>query len=281
MNNRAAVVFLLVFLPSFLWAQFSVDLISCQYQTGNTGGHKIQNGFINVMVPIQLKSGHVFITRVAYENLRTSTDSLAGTVQNLAVPIGFNWKLSETNRLTTLLIPKLSGEGLAVGQSNTQLGFYGFFQHQKSQDFRYRIGVYYNREFFGNFFVPLVGIDWRISPQVSLFGTLPNSMKLMFTTTDGNYAVGIAFRSLMRSYRLNLSDPSAFVRFNENQLKLINEIKVSDHWVVQADAGLFVTQAPLLYKYGYRKELLSSDLYTKLKPFPMLNIGLVYRISSN
>ena len=261
-------------------AQFSVDLFSAQLQTGSSEGTRFQNGFVNVLVPLKLKSEHIVLARLRYEYLKESNDSLSSQLQNVAVPLGMNWKLSESNRLTTLVIPKFSGEDLGASHEIFQYGFYGFFQHQQSSDFRYRLGVYYNREFFGNFFVPLLGVDWKINERLSLYGTLPNSMKLMYTTSDG-YSLGIAFRSLMRSYRLNLTDPDAFVRFNENQLKLVNEIKFNGNWILQADVGYFITKAPLLYEYGKRKEVLSSDLFKSVKPFLMLNVGLVYRIPAN
>lgn len=262
-------------------AQFTVDLFSAQMQVGSSSHNQLQNGFVNLLVPVKLNSGHIILGRLAYEHLQVANDSLSGKVQNISSPIGMNWKLSENNRLTTLFIPKFSGESIQFNHEIAQFGFYGFFQHQYASDLRYRVGIYYNREFFGNFFVPLLGIDWKINSHLSLFGTLPNSMKCMYTTSDGKYALGIAFRSLMRSYRLNLTDPNAFVRFNENQLKLVNEINIGDHWVIQADAGYFITQAPLLYQYGFRKERLSSDLYLPSKPFFMLNVGLVYRLPAN
>jgi hypothetical protein len=250
-------------------------------QVGTSNQNQLQNGFVNLLVPVKLNSGHIILGRLAYEHLQVANDSLTGKVQNISSPLGMNWKLSENNRLTTLLIPKFSGEAIYFNHEIAQFGFYGFFQHQHASDLRYRVGIYYNREFFGNFFVPLLGIDWKINEHLSLFGTLPNSMKCMYTTSDGKYALGIAFRSLMRSYRLNITDPNAFVRFNENQLKLVNEIYIDDHWVIQADAGYFVTQSPLLYQYGFRKERLASDLYLPSKPFLMLNVGLVYRLPAN
>ena len=46
----------------------------------------------------------------------------------------------------------------------------------KNQYVSFKFGLYYNKEFFGNYFMPLIGLDWKIDAKNNLFGVLPGYM---------------------------------------------------------------------------------------------------------
>jgi hypothetical protein len=135
--------------------------------------------------------------------------------------------------------------------------------------------LYYNKEFFGNFFIPLFGIDWKVTDRFLIYGTLPNSMKFSYALAPSKISAGVAFRSLTRSYRGE--DVNTFVRYNELQLKGFLDFYVTPKNVVFLEAGYFMGKTPLLYNNSDTKTPLPSNLLKEGKAFPVFNAGWALR----
>ena len=259
-------------------AQYFVDIFSFNRQAYNIpSGAQTSDLFVNAFIPKVLKNGNTIFVRAHYEKLEMKNDSFSAAFSSMTLPIGMQVQLKNPKvKFTGLIIPKIAGADLGAAFSNVfQIGAYSLFTVTESEKFRYKFGLYYNREFFGNFFVPLVGIDWKVSDRLTIYGTLPNSMKFSYAVAPSRVIAGIAFRSLTRSFRGE--DVNTFVRYNELQLKTFVDFYITPKNVVFVEGGYFLGKTPLLYNNADKKNHLQSNLLKEGKAFPLLNAGWAFR----
>ena len=81
-------------------------------------------------------------------------------------------------RTTLLVLPKINSDYKDISTDDMQMGGVAMFSYKKKDNLKYHFGLYYNREFFGDYFLPLLGIDWKINQRMNLFGDLPITMNL-------------------------------------------------------------------------------------------------------
>jgi len=259
-------------------AQYFVDIFSFNRQVFNVpNGAQTSDLFVNAFIPKVLKNGNTVFVRAHYEKLSMQSDSLSADYSSITLPIGMQVQLKNPKvKFTGLIIPKIAGADLSASFSDVfQLGVYSLFTVTESDKFRYKFGLYYNREFFGNFFVPLVGIDWKVSDRFSIYGTLPNSMKFSYALAPSKINAGLAFRSMTRSFRG--LDANTFVRYNELQLKAFFDFYLTPKNVVFVEGGYFLGKTPLLYKNSDTENSIPSNLLKEGKAFPIINTGWALR----
>lgn len=259
-------------------AQYFVDIFSFNRQAYNIpSGAQTSDLFVNAFIPKVLKSGNTFFVRAHYEKLDVKNDSLSASFASVAVPVGMQVQLKNPKwKFTGLIIPKIAGADLGAGFSNVfQIGAYSLFTVTESEKFRYKFGLFYVREFFGNFFVPLAGIDWKVSDRFSIYGTLPQVLKASYSFVPSRLNAGLAFRSMTRSFRGE--DNNTLVRYNELQFKTFFDFYVTPKNVVFIEGGYFLGKTPLLYNNADTKNPVPSDLFRQGKAFPLINAGWALR----
>ena len=278
MKRITFVALSVLFIQLTTHAQYFVDIFSFNRQAYNVpSGPQTSDLFVNAFIPNVLKCGNTFFVRAHYEKLSMQRDSLSVEFSSITLPIGMQVQLKNPKvKFTGLIIPKIAGADLVAAFSNVfQVGAYSLFTVTESEKFRYKFGLYYNREFFGNFFVPLVGIDWKVSDRLTIYGTLPNSMKFSYAVAPSRVNTGIAFRSLTRSFRGE--DVNTFVRYNELQFKTFFDFYVTTKNVVFVEGGYFLGKTPLLYNNADTKNPINSNLLKEGKAFPVFNAGWALR----
>lgn len=259
-------------------AQYFVDIFSFNHQAYKIpSGAQTSDLFVNAFIPKVLENGNTVFVRAHYEMLAMQNDSLSAEYSSITLPIGMQVQLKNPKvKFTGLVIPKIAGADLGSAFSDVfQMGAYSLITVTESEKFRYKFGLYYNREFFGNFFVPLVGVDWKVSDRFIIYGTLPNSMKFSYALHPTKLNAGLAFRSMTRSFRGE--DNNNFVRYNELQLKTFFDFYITPKNVVFVEGGYFLGKTPLLYKNNDTENYIPSDLLKEGKAFPIINAGWAFR----
>ncbi len=259
-------------------AQYFVDIFSFNRQAYNIpSGAQTSDLFVNAFIPKVLKNGNTVFVRAHYEKLSMQRDSLSADYSSITLPIGIQVQLKNPKvKFTGLIIPKIAGADLGDAFSDVfQIGAYSLFTVTESEKFRYKFGLYYNREFFGNFFVPLVGIDWKVTDRFAVFGTLPQSFKASYAIVPSRVNAGLAFRSMTRSFRGE--DNTTFVRYNELQFKTFFDFYVTPKNVVFVEGGYFLGKTPLLYNNADTKNPINSNLLKEGIAFPLINAGWALR----
>lgn len=259
-------------------AQYFVDIFSFNRQAYNIpSGAQTSDLFVNAFIPKVLKSGNTFFVRAHYEKLDLKNDSLSASYSSVTLPVGMQVQLKNPKwKFTGLIIPKIAGADLGAGFSNVfQIGAYSLFTVTESEKFRYKFGLFYVREFFGNFFVPLAGIDWKVTNRFSVYGTLPQVLKASYSIIPSRVNAGLAFRSMTRSFRGE--DNNTLVRYNELQFKTFFDFYLTPKNVVFVEGGYFLGKTPLLYNNSDTKNPVASDLLKEGKAFPVINAGWALR----
>ena len=148
---------------------------------------------------------------------------------------------------------------------------------KKNQDLSFKFGLYYNKEFFGNYFIPLVGLDWKIDSKNNLFGVLPGSMTFEHKVTSRFY-YGLAFRAFTNSYREEPVDPLFvgynYLRIDDNPLGIYADTYLSKKIVLSAEAGYTILRR---YRYGYKTENIHTKTDYKCDNF-YFKASLAYRL---
>ena len=291
----------IVFCASLLTVSFKgisqpfVDILNTSFQSLNTtykDSSKISNStsnyYLNLTIPIKIDTQNTVIVRFYGENLNTqatiNSQALSFNVSSALLPIGLQHETkSKKWRYLGLVTPKLSGH-LREETTNKdfQLGGYGLATYTKSDKFKIKFGLFYNREFFGNFFVPLFGIDWRVSDRFQMYGVLPTNYRLEYAVVKQKLYAGLAFKSYTRSYHIDLHNgtdsSNVYVRNNEIQAKAFVDYYISKSFVLFGEFGRMINYSPKLYWSGGKDLVTNFNLYSPIKDNFFFNVGLAYRI---
>ncbi len=238
------VIYLLFFtaLSLVASAQPYIDIASVYYQhsPADVSGSKsrmntqLTSAFLNL--PMQIDSDYIIINPV-YENYRLNISSEADPLNLTAIYIPVAWVHQYKNqKWSTVLmaIPRLSSDLVKPLDGNDfQMGGIALATYKKKETLKYSFGAYYNSEFFGPYYMPLLGIDWNITNKWNLFGTLPINLNLEYKMNKTVHA-GFGLNLLTNSYRIQNKD---FLRMDDYSAKFILDIYMMKNQVISLEAG--------------------------------------------
>lgn len=291
MKKPVVVLLLLILLcvgKSF--AQAFVDIVGFNYQSfsstyksNTTRQNKTDNYFLNFFLPKEFKNGNTLLIRLNSELLSStiiSDSSHTSTLYSVSMPLGMQFvSKSKKWKTAVIVIPKLASDFKdATDEKDFQLGGVFLENYQHSENFKVKVGLYYNREAFGNFFMPVIGIDWKVSDRLNMYGNMPNTYRIEYALKKNKLYAGLGFRSLTRTFRLSGSDNNDYVRYNEIQLKLFVDYFIYKKVLVFAELGYSLGRNPWQYTYNTKDETFRNPVYTELNRYPIINAGFAYRI---
>ena len=246
-------------------AQSYLDIVKLNYTYSPKHGlnektSPLQSNFFtaDITLPIELKKGgdaiivNPFFTsntgEVSTKNFHVISEGLL--IGFLKKDIFPNWNLLSS------FIARRNTQVEIKSKDDWQYGGIILTTWRKSQDVSLKFGLYYNKEFFGNYFMPLVGLDWKIDTKNNLFGVLPGYMIFEHKVTPKFY-YGFAFRALTNSYREETIDPcfsgdcsgKNYLRIDDNPLGIYADTYLSKKIVLSAEAGYTVLRR---YRYGFK-----------------------------
>jgi hypothetical protein len=156
---------------------------------------------------------------------------------SMALPLSFVHAYTPKFKMLYSFIPRVNYQNINSG-GIAQLGGAALATYQAKPLLAYKLGLYYNKEFFGNFFVPLVGIDWRISPRNKLFGVLPGNLTYEHKVNPKFY-YGLVFASFTSSYR---QPGNSYLRINEYEPGLFGDFYIAKSLIFNAEIGHTVSR---------------------------------------
>ena len=250
----------------------------------DSAGNKIyiQDNFLNFFAPINFGKGNVLLLRLNTERLSVSTyDSVRTTKALYSIATPFGLQLASKSQLwkyTTVIIPKLNTDFNGKLDQDFQLGAYFIVTRIVNKDLTLRLGIYYNKECFGDFWLPLVGADWKINDKVQVYGTLPSSLRVEYKLNK-HWNIGLNFRAFLRSYRLNANNANDYIWARENQIKFYLERFIYKNIVFSVDIFRSLTYSLSKYESRIQKddkpEVPIPDRFAKNYG---ITIGFAYRI---
>lgn len=262
---------------------FNCQTFSSTYKDNTSRSNKTDDYFLNFFLPKEFKNGNTLLIRLNSELISstlTPDSSYSSKLYSVSMPLGMQFVWKNKKWKTVLIgIPKVASDFKdAIDTYDYQFGGIFLQNYQYSETFKVKVGLYYNREAFGNFFMPIIGIDWKVSDRLYLYGNMPNIYRIEYAIKKNKLYGGLGFRSLTRSFRLSKADNYDYVRYNELQLKLFVDYFVAKKIVLFAEVGYSLGRNPWQYTYNTKEETLRSPIYTPLKNYPVFNAGLAYRI---
>lgn len=160
--------------------------------------------------------------------------------------------------------------------SSDQLGGAVLYTKTYSNKFKLRGGIYYNREFWGNNILPLLGFEWKASKNIYCWGVLPTSANI--DVSFNKVHAGFAFRGIEESYSEGYS---SYFRDREGHLKLyLNYYLIKKNQkigvVLLAEGGQSVNR---LYQF----KASNNDNISKYHPAEntFIRIGVAVRLMTN
>ncbi len=209
---KNGIIISLLFVAAGASAQKYVELAKLYYNNSATNhfansdsSTRVQELGIELTVPILINTSDAFLTGLIYERtqVRLFESEPEENLSILGLKMGFSKKHSDKWSGTYLLIPKLAADLESISGKDFQIGGVVLMKYTKHENLNYRLGAYYNSEFFGPLFVPLFGVYYlSANKKFETNATLP----FLF---DANYKIhdrihlGINFFGQVRSYRLS------------------------------------------------------------------------------
>lgn len=261
----------------FVAAQPYIDIARINYT------HAPQKGFnekkdpllsdiysISATLPIELKKdGDAIVINPFFDHSQGTIDNNSFNVMSQGVALGFLKKLNNKKwSLFANIILRRNKQTEKKLDDCWQYGGVVLATWNKRPGLSIRVGgIYYNRESFGNFFIPLAGIDWKIDNKNNLFGVLPGNLTFEHMINKRFYW-GSVFRALTNSYRLETTDPCLsgdcngknYLRIDDNQLGFFADTYITSNIVITAETGYTLFRR---YRFGFKGN--SIHHYTDFK----------------
>ena len=268
-----------------LLAQPYLDVAAVRYQGSPDAGafrrgfqpnnYQYANAALNL--PIVLKDSSVLLFNPAIESWKIGSSVLPQLPEQfygMALPVAFVKPFNNKWTGTFLAVARWNGAEHFGFDHPFQLGGAVIMALKKSETLTYKFGVYYNREAFGNFFMPLLGIDWRPSPSVRLFGVLPGNLVLEKNVSRTFY-YGLSFRATTTSYRYTSPQGRSFIRIEDNTLQAFADLYLTKNIVLNAEAGHSAFRRFRLGHEGASEKYFTDD---KFRDNLLFRLGLLYRV---
>lgn len=260
---------------------FNYQTFSAPYKTFDSSRNRTDNYFLNLFVPKEFKNGNILLLRINSEYLsRVRAYTNTHSVASVSLPIGFQLTTKNKKWKTVLIaIPKIASDFKdKINKLDWQMGGVVLQNFVYAEHLKFKAGLYYNREAFGNFFVPLVGIDWRANERIKFYGIMPTNYKVEFNLIKNKLYSGINFKSYTRSFRLSKQENNDYVRYDEIQLKLFLDYFIYKKILLFGDLGYALGKSPIQYLYQTDQPALVNSKFYQVKNGLVFNIGLAYRL---
>lgn len=234
---------------------------------GNTPDEWMQSAFMSV--PLTLANQFKLVVSPFYENRRLVYEGFAPrNFQGVALPLTLLYTSPDTGTMFTITsVCRLNGLTFEPIDEVYQQGFAVMGNFRVNKNLRLKGGLYYNREFFSDYFVPLAGIEWKINSRMQLYGTIPNTMKWEIRFGK-KLCGGLAYKSITNSYRMY--NDIAYMKIMDNHAAAFCEYYLTDNVVLSAEAG-----HTFMRSIRFRN---TSVLPESLKNQPVFKLGCNYRI---
>jgi hypothetical protein len=244
-TNIKIMVFLLISHLSIAISQAQpyLDLAQASYHTSSGSDPKEFEHFrAQANLPVIFKDSSIFLFNPIWEQrwLKIKESDTRSQYRGLVAWFTYTKRLGKKWESMLAIIPRFNGESEVQFKEGYQTGGAFLFTYKKRPGLAYKFGLYYNNEFFGNFFMPLLGIDWKINDRQRLFGVFPG-----YVTDENRISKKIYwggnFRTFTNSYKLYNPPGSLqtldYIRIDDNQLGAYLDFYLTPKIVFNVESG--------------------------------------------
>ncbi len=277
-----------------LQAQPYVDILTVRYQhfgdasLKDNSAARVSHDFLtnSIFLPLLLPDssrlivgGEQLSARINYsDDFGSSSYKLYSSALQLGIL--HPW---ENRHWTTmvLFVPRIAADVHKVIEKDFQWGGAVVNTRVYSDRFKLKFGLYYNREFFGNFFMPLLGCDWKVSDRTYVWGLLPGSFNFRYKI-NARMAFLASYCSITSSFRAEGSPGDDYIRqgavfWGDNHLALSFDLALQKNIIFNAGVG--VPGFHHFQEYDHNnKELNLRQAFQASRDVPFITASLAYRI---
>lgn len=187
----------------------------------------------DLSVPLKIDANNVFLTGLIYERFTSKlfSESDYSTVSSFALKLGLNHQHKNNIKGTYVLLPKIASDFEGNNKDALQLGGVAILKKVVSKKKAWRYGAYFNSEFLGPFFVPILGMYYLSdNDRFEVNITAPVSADVNYSLNKW-FNAGIAYRGQVRTFQVNgyngtnmdgylmrsTSEANAYLRFNATE----------------------------------------------------------------
>ena len=218
---------------------------------------RVQEFYLDATLPIKLNERTAIITGFTAEQLSVKTNPTGfniNTVFSTTLKLGVNQKHGKKWDGTYMFLPKISSDFNNVQGNQLQLGGLALFKYSKKQNLKYRVGMYYNTEAFGPFFVPLLGFYYKSkNKKFEANVTLPVWVDLNYKFTPW-FATGVNFSAFVRSYYLgpssNTANKEMYLVKASNEIYGYLQFTLKESFIFQTKGGYSIGRRFSAYDWG-------------------------------
>jgi hypothetical protein len=297
---KCNLLFVLLVGPVSLFAQQSIDLFTASFRHGFTQstsgvkGNATENvGLVNMKIPVVFSESTIWYSDLTYQAFNVDysaglTNTIDPTkIHGVILQTGLVKKLTEETGFQLLLVPRLMSDLTNVNSNHFQFGGIGLFEKRYGDHLMMRYGMMYNRERFGNMFVPALYLDWKIAPKWSIAGLLPVYAKLNFQVTE-RLGMGLSLFGLITSYQIG--DPTYagdYIERKSIDLTVYGRYKLPGNLYFETRFGYALGRSYSQYAHGDKVDLriaiftIGDDRIQKnvaFDPGPIIDFRLVYNL---
>ncbi len=253
--------------------------VEYQYQTGKL---RIEGLTCSLTLPVEFKNKNALILGGTYERLefnRIEQDQHEH-LNSLNLQIGYLHHIKKIkSKLLILAIPKLSSDRVKLRQSAFQQAVLGVYSYQRNKELAYKLGFYYSKEFFGNFYMPLVGLEWRPHSKFWIYGLFPANATIEYKFTNNVYT-GIAYSNFTQSYRVLGTE--LFVRngdpfWGNMHFRCFLNYYYRKYWVGFTEIGYTLFRSYDLYKVNNDK-IIAEHFFQPARNGTFFTLGIAFRV---
>lgn len=292
--------FVLLFATTGLFGQSSLDLFTLSYRYGppqpyeDGTGEATETGILsNLKLPIVFNEKTIWYSELTYQSFNVDySNEIAGEIMPIGLhgfilQTGLVQRISDRNAFQLLVVPRLMSDFNNVDVSHWQLGGIALYEIKYSDKLMMRYGLMYNRERFGNMFVPLINIDWRIGSKWSVTGLLPIFGKINYQASE-KLILGLSHFGLITSFQVG--DPSFNLDYIERKsidLALFGRYNFVGNLWFESRIGFAVGRSYLQFADGDEMDFRVAiatfgddrvQKNTAFDPGPILDLRLVYNL---
>jgi len=281
-KNRKITGLITLFLIGFHFSLNAQPYLSVAGLTGwsipgqNVGQPNESYFLLNANVPLSFGNGNLILFS-PFSDLRTISGY--DNAENLKLDgngiftsyVRYNSDSSK-NFIGGLVVHNYS-DGYNFSDNTYQIGGTILYSLKLNKKLTIKPGLYYNSEFFSDFFLPILGLDWRPYSNLKVFGILPRLL-VVEQKISASWYTGIRFRAFITSYRLEENE-KAYVKLQDRQLTMFIEKYFFNNIVISLQGGVSIDRELI----ARNSSSLASINYKNISP--ILKGGIYYRFRTD
>lgn len=200
---------------------------------------RINSAFISLHAPIRLSNRTRIILNTLYDNRSFIFEDRKGdtgivlhqtgfpdrfNVEALAFNPAFQHTFRDTtqNLVLSLAVRHYASDETEIGKRTLTPSAALLYTKRSSQRFAWKTGMYVSKEFFGIFFLPLLGLDWQAGNRLWVWGILPRHLAADYRLYPA-WHLTFSYRGVTDSYRI---EEKNWLAHFEGQLRFGNEFYI-------------------------------------------------------